>query len=81
MTSESIHPDLCPHNIQHIVMPHREPNTPEPQTQESAERTARIQVKNRRKLYLDRHPLYFTAPDLELAGQFCYIEEKSIRDN
>lgn len=73
MTSESIQPD--PHNIQPIVMPHREPNIPEPQTQDSAERTARIQVKNRRKLYLDRHPSYFTAPDLELAGQFGYIEE------
>lgn len=69
MTSESIHPDLNPHNIQAIVMPHKEPNTPEAQTRDSAERVARIQVKNRRKLYLDRHPSYFTAPDLELAGQ------------
>ncbi|KAA8567721.1 hypothetical protein EYC84_008192 [Monilinia fructicola] len=70
MTSESIQPD--PHNIQPIVMPHREPNIPEPQTQDSAERTARIQVKNRRKLYLDRHPSYFTAPDLELADPLLY---------
>jgi hypothetical protein len=32
------------------------------------ERRQNIRVKNRRKLYLDRHPSYFTAPDLELAG-------------
>ncbi|CAD6443948.1 e7288405-df41-4ee8-9d71-144a7be95104-CDS [Sclerotinia trifoliorum] len=72
MTSESIHPDLNPHNIQAIVMPHKEPNTPEAQTRDSAERVARIQVKNRRKLYLDRHPSYFTAPDLELADPLLY---------
>ncbi|QSZ37103.1 hypothetical protein DSL72_009195 [Monilinia vaccinii-corymbosi] len=53
-------------------MPHREPNTPEPQQQDSAERASRIQVKNRRKLYLDRHPSYFTAPDLELADPLLY---------
>lgn len=35
---------------------------------EEEERTKRIRVKNRRKLYLDRHPSYFTASDLELAG-------------
>lgn len=32
------------------------------------ERIERIRVKNRRKLYLDRHPSYFNSPDLELAG-------------
>jgi hypothetical protein len=34
----------------------------------SKERTERIRIKNRRKMYLDRHPSYFTSPDLELAG-------------
>lgn len=32
------------------------------------EREARIRVKNRRKMYLESHPLYFESPDLELAG-------------
>jgi len=36
--------------------------------QESEERAERIRVKNRRRLYLDRNPSYFTSPDLELAG-------------
>jgi hypothetical protein len=31
-------------------------------------RSEKIRVKNRRKLYLDRHPSYFTSPDLELSG-------------
>jgi hypothetical protein len=35
---------------------------------EEAQRTSRIRVKNRRKMYLDRHPSYFDSPDLELAG-------------
>jgi hypothetical protein len=35
---------------------------------EDEKRTARIRVKNRRKVYLDRHPSYFTSPDLELSG-------------
>jgi len=35
---------------------------------ESEARIERIRVKNRRKLYLDRNPSYFTSPDLELAG-------------
>lgn len=34
----------------------------------SQERAQRIRIKNRRKLYLDRHPSYFASPDLELAG-------------
>ncbi len=38
------------------------------QTPEESERTARIRIKNRRKMYLDRHPSYFESPDLELAG-------------
>lgn len=29
---------------------------------------ASVQVKNRRKRYLDKHPEYFSSPDLELAG-------------
>ncbi|TAQ84515.1 hypothetical protein B7494_g7150 [Chlorociboria aeruginascens] len=36
------------------------------------ERTARIRTKNRRQMYLDRHPLYFTSPDLELADPLLY---------
>jgi hypothetical protein len=35
---------------------------------ETAKRADRIRVKNRRKMYLDRHPEYFTSPDLELSG-------------
>jgi len=33
-----------------------------------AQHAGRIRIKNRRKMYLDRHPSYFNAPDLELAG-------------
>lgn len=33
-----------------------------------AQRASRIRIKNRRQMYLDRHPSYFDAPDLELAG-------------
>ncbi|PBP16385.1 hypothetical protein BUE80_DR012911 [Diplocarpon rosae] len=36
---------------------------------QSSERLQKLRVKNRRKLYLDRHPSYFTSPDLELAGK------------
>jgi hypothetical protein len=43
------------------------PSSP-PDASSSEERTQRIRIKNRRKLYLDRHPSYFTSPDLELAG-------------
>jgi len=32
------------------------------------ERTSRIRQKNRRQMYLERHPSYFTSPDLELGG-------------
>lgn len=50
-------------------MPHKESEPDDPQSAaQSSERAARIRVKNRRKMYLDRHPSYFTAPDLELAG-------------
>jgi hypothetical protein len=41
---------------------------PKEELAEDAERTARIRVKNRRKMYLDQHPSYFTSPDLELLG-------------
>jgi hypothetical protein len=40
------------------------------------ERTARIRVKNRRKMYLDRHPSYFTSPDLELAGALSLLSDQ-----
>ena len=36
---------------------------------ETAARTDRIRVKNRRKRYLDLHPEYFNEPHLELAGR------------
>ena len=42
-------------------------NDPRARSQ-SQERAQRIRIKNRRKLYLDRHPSYFASPDLELAG-------------
>jgi hypothetical protein len=35
---------------------------------DAAQRRERIRVKNRRKMYLDRHPEYFTSSDLELLG-------------
>jgi len=38
--------------------------------EDTSTRAERIRVKNRRKLYLDRHPSYFTSPDLELAGAY-----------
>lgn len=55
-------------------MPHREESPVENQQidSEALERTARIRVKNRRKMYLDRHPSYFTSPDLELADPLLY---------
>lgn len=37
-------------------------------TSKEAQHTSRIRIKNRRTMYLDRHPSYFDAPDLELAG-------------
>lgn len=33
-------------------------------------RAARIRIKNRRRMYLERNPEYFSARDLELAGAF-----------
>ncbi|KAL2062372.1 hypothetical protein VTL71DRAFT_6638 [Oculimacula yallundae] len=39
---------------------------------QSQERAQKIRVKNRRKLYLDRHPSYFSSPDLELADPLLY---------
>ncbi|KAL2010270.1 hypothetical protein VTN00DRAFT_6077 [Thermoascus crustaceus] len=33
---------------------------------------ASVQVKNRRKRYLDKHPEYFSSPDLELADPLLY---------
>ncbi|KAK6580396.1 hypothetical protein PZA11_007418 [Diplocarpon coronariae] len=38
----------------------------------SSERLQKLRVKNRRKLYLDRHPSYFASPDLELADPLLY---------
>jgi hypothetical protein len=40
----------------------------EPNMAQDVNRTARIRVKNRRKMYLDRHPSYFESHELELAG-------------
>jgi hypothetical protein len=37
-------------------------------TSKEAQHANHIRIKNRRKMYLDRHPSYFDAPDLELAG-------------
>jgi hypothetical protein len=41
---------------------------------DAAQTTDRIRVKNRRKIYLDRHPEYFTSPDLELSGASTYTQ-------
>lgn len=48
----------------------------------SQERAQRIRIKNRRKLYLDRHPSYFASPDLELAGMspICFHTAIESRD-
>jgi hypothetical protein len=43
-----------------------------------AQHTSRIRIKNRRKMYLDRHPSYFDAPDLELAGLGTFQSFSSI---
>jgi len=52
----------------------RQPGSPgKDGTTESAERIARIRIKNRRKMYLDRHPSYFTSPDLELSGAYLLL--------
>ncbi|KUJ09244.1 uncharacterized protein LY89DRAFT_281505 [Mollisia scopiformis] len=55
-------------------MPHiQDPNTmPEEDPQVAVERRNKIRIKNRRKLYLDRHPSYFTSPDLELTDPLLY---------
>ncbi|KAH6674918.1 coiled-coil domain-containing protein-domain-containing protein [Halenospora varia] len=58
-------------------MPHMESPPPKPQqSSPSSSRTPQIspqiQTKNRRKLYLDRHPSYFTSPDLELLDPLLY---------
>jgi hypothetical protein len=56
---------------------HQKGNMPlirEPQVDAKQDQTAaaqnkeKIRIKNRRKMYLDRHPEYFTSPDLELSG-------------
>lgn len=39
------------------------------QRQEDEDRKQKIRVKNRRRIYLDSHPDYFSNPDLELAGE------------
>jgi hypothetical protein len=52
----------------------RQPGSPgKDNTAESAERIAQIRIKNRRKMYLDRHPSYFTSPDLELSGAYLLL--------
>ncbi|KAE8454495.1 hypothetical protein EG329_000118 [Mollisiaceae sp. DMI_Dod_QoI] len=55
-------------------MPHIEDTKPNPKDdpEVAAEKRQKIQVKNRRKLYLDRHPSYFTSPDLELTDPLLY---------
>ncbi|CZR62858.1 uncharacterized protein PAC_12755 [Phialocephala subalpina] len=55
-------------------MPHiQDTNPPHKEDPEvAAERRQKIRVKNRRKIYLDRHPSYFTSPDLELTDPLLY---------
>lgn len=52
------------------VMPHIQDANPvsgeDPEA--AADRRQKIRVRNRRKSYLDRHPSYFSSPDLELTG-------------
>jgi len=58
------------------IMPHFNESGPKPlsveEIEKEKERTQRIRVKNRRKLYLDRHPSYFTSSDLELSDPLLY---------
>jgi hypothetical protein len=56
-----------------IVEPEGEAKQDSP---ESLQRTARIRIKNRRKMYLDQHPSYFTSPDLELAGASILLDHQ-----
>jgi len=75
MTSTSPnHPSPHPPSQTSAAMPHIEDSHPIPQEEPSSisERTHQIRIKNRRKLYLDRHPSYFTSPDLELADPLLY---------
>ncbi|TVY59457.1 hypothetical protein LCER1_G000016 [Lachnellula cervina] len=62
-------------------MPHME--SPPPKTQQPSSSSLssnpqpksispQIRIKNRRKLYLDRNPSYFTSPDLELLDPLLY---------
>jgi len=53
-------------------MPHMQEPQDEQEKALSQERTEKIRVKNRRKMYLDRNPSYFTSPDLELADPLLY---------
>jgi len=57
-----------------VAMPHIQDTNPVPEEDPdvAAERTQKIRIKNRRKLYLDRHPSYFTSPDLELTDPLLY---------
>jgi hypothetical protein len=45
-----------------------------PNSIEEDQRKDRVRVKNRRKIYLDRHPEYFTSPDRELSGAAEYTQ-------
>jgi hypothetical protein len=76
MTSNSSNHPLPHHPAQsRLIMSHIEDSQPTTLegTYSSSERTSQIRIKNRRKLYLDRHPSYFTSPDLELAGISFYF--------
>jgi hypothetical protein len=42
-------------------------------TSKEAQHASRIRIKNRRNMYLDKHPSYFDAPDLELAGLGTFL--------
>ncbi|RDW66801.1 hypothetical protein BP5796_09550 [Coleophoma crateriformis] len=54
-------------------MPHKEESPLADQDVfEAEERAQRVRVKNRRKLYLDNHPSYFTNADLELQDPLLY---------
>lgn len=55
-------------------MPHIEETSRNKQEDEAkaSDRIAKIRVKNRRKMYLDQHPAYFTNAELELADPLLY---------
>lgn len=63
-------------STQEEFVQHQEVESMAIQTQDE-DRKQRIRRKNRRKIYLDSHPSYFSNPDLELAGKSLALSSLS----